>query len=377
MTGSDEAAARPARRVPMADPVREYRELRTAIDAAVGRVLESGRYVLGETVEDFERAVAERLGVCRAVGVGSGTDALRLALVALGIGEGDEVVTSPFSFIATATAILDVGATPVFADVDPRTLNLDPDAAADAIGERTAALLPVHLYGQMADMAAFETLAERHGLALIEDAAQAFGAREGGGRPAGGIGTASSFSFYPTKSLAAAGDAGMVVTDDPALADRLERVRNHGRDPTGAHAGPGTNSRLDALQAAILGAKLGRIDEWTRQRRAHAAAFDEALADVEGIRAPGRRDGAGHIFHQYTVRADDRGALRARFDEAGVDTAVFYGRPLHREPVVENRCRVAGPLEESERAAREVLSVPVFAHLDEAELDRVRGVLVG
>lgn len=377
MKGSDEVVARPAGRVPMADPAREYRELRTAIDAAVGRVLESGRYVLGETVEAFERAVAERLGVRRAVGVGSGTDALRLALVALGIGEGDEVVTSPFSFVATATTILDVGATPVFADVDPRTLNLDPDAAAAAVGERTAALCPVHLFGQMADMAAFEALAERHGLALLEDAAQAFGARDGRGRPAGGIGVASCFSFYPTKSLAAAGDAGMVVTDDPELADRLERLRNHGRDPTGAHAGPGTNSRLDALQAAILGAKLARIDDWTRRRRAHAAALDDALAGVEGIRAPGRGDGGGHIYHQYTVRAADRDALRARFDEAGVDTAVFYGRPLHRERVVEGRCRVPGSLEESERAAAEVLSVPVFAHLSEVELDRVRGVLVG
>lgn len=377
MKGSDEAAARPAGRVPMADPAREYRELRTAIDAAVGRVLESGRYVLGETVEAFERAVAERLGVRRAVGVGSGTDALRLALVALGIGEGDEVVTSSFSFVATATTILDVGATPVFADVDPRTLNLDPDAAAAAVGERTAALLPVHLFGQMADMAAFEALAERHGLALIEDAAQAFGARDGAARPAGGIGVASCFSFYPTKSLAAAGDAGMVVTGDPALADTLVRLRNHGRDRTGVHAGPGTNSRLDALQAAILDAKLVRVDEWTERRRAHAAVYGEALLEVERIRPPGRRDGAGHIFHQYTVRTADRDGLRARFDDAGIDTAVFYSRPLHREPAVASRCRVVDSLEETERAAAEVLSVPVFAHLSEGELDRVRGVLLG
>jgi len=377
MTGSEEGAARPARRVPMADPVREYRELRTEIDAAVARVLDSGRYVLGEAVEAFERAVAGRLGVRGAVGVGSGTDALRLALVALGIGEGDEVVTSPFSFIATATAILDVGATPVFADIDPVTLDLDPAAAAAAIGERTVALLPVHLFGQMADLGSFETLAERHGLALLEDAAQAFGARDGGGRPAGSVGRASCFSFYPTKSLAAAGDAGMVVTDDPGLAARLEGLRNHGRDPSGAHVGGGTNSRLDAIQAAILATKLSRVDEWTERRRAHAAVYDEALRDADGIRPPSRRAAGGHIFHQYTVRATDRDALRARFDDAGVDTAVFYARPLHREPAVATRCRVASSLEEAERASREVLSLPVFAHLVEAELARVSGVLVG
>lgn len=377
MTGSEGPAARPLRRVPMADPVREYRELRSEIDAAVARVLDSGRYVLGDTVAGFERAVAERLGVCGAVGVGSGTDALRLALVALGIGEGDEVVTSPFSFISTATTILDVGATPVFADIDPLTLDLDPEAAADAIGGRTAALLPVHLFGQTADLASFEALAGRHGLALVEDAAQAFGARDGADRPAGGVGRAGCFSFYPTKSLAAAGDAGMVVTDDPGVAARLEALRDHGRDSTGAHAGAGTNSRLDALQAAILETKLGRVDAWTERRRAHAAAYDEALRGVEDVRPPGRRAGAGHIFHQYTVRASDRDALRARFDVAGVDTAVFYARPLHHEPAVAARCRVAGSLEEAEKASREVLSLPVFAHLSEAELDRVRGVLVG
>ena len=361
----------------MADPGREYRELRTEIDAAVRRVLDSGRYVLGDAVTRFESAVARRLGVRAGVGVGSGTDALRLALSGLGIGPGDEVVTSPFSFIATATTILDVGATPVFADIDPITLNLDPAAAAEAIGERTVALLPVHLFGQMANLAPFEALAARRGLALVEDAAQAFGARDASGRRAGGIGHAGCFSFYPTKSLAAAGDAGLVVTDDPALADRLERLRNHGRDRSGALAGPGTNSRLDALQAAILEVKLERVDEWAERRRAHAAAYDEVLRAVEGVRPPAVGDGGGHIFHQYTVRADDRDALRARLDDAGIDTGLFYARPLHREPAVQGRCRVAGALDETEHAAREVLSLPVFAHLSEAELERVRGVLVG
>lgn len=377
MTGSDRGTERAARRVPMADPAREYRELRIEIDAAVARVLDSGRYVLGEAVARFESEVARRLGVSSAVGVGSGTDALRLTLAALGVGEGDEVVTTPFSFIATATAILDVGATPVFADIDPVTLTLDPAATAAAIGARTAAVLPVHLFGQMADLGPFERLAECHGLALIEDAAQAFGARDGDGRPAGGIGRASCFSFYPTKSLAAAGDAGMVVTDDPGLARRLAGLRNHGRDSSGEHAGPGTNSRLDALQAAILEVKLGRVDAWTERRRGHAAVYDEALREVEEVRPPGRRPGGGHIFHQYTVRAADRDRLRARFDEAGVDTGLFYARPLHREPAVARRCRVAGALEETERACREVLSLPVFAHIDEAEQDRVTGVLVG
>jgi len=381
MMGSDGAAERLLRRVPMADPAREYEELRARIDAAVRGVLASGRYVLGEVVADFERAVAGLVGVRAAIGVANGTDALRLTLVALGIGRGDEVITTPFSFVATATAILDAGATPVFADIDPSTLNLDPAAAEEAVGERTAALLPVHLFGQMADMPAFEELARREGLALIEDAAQAFGAKEeppdGRARPAGGVGIAGCLSFYPTKSLGAAGDGGMIVTDDPALADRLRRLRDHGRGGTGARLGAGTNSRLDALQAAILATKLDRLERWTERRRAHAAAYDRALAPAVDVTPPGVREGARHIYHQYTVRAADRDALLARFDGAGVDASVFYDPPLHRLPALEGRCRVSGSLAAAERAASEVLSIPVFAHLGEAERARVSGVLSG
>lgn len=375
--------------VPMAAPAREYDELREEISAAVERVLASGRYVLGETVERFEEAFAARVGVRHAVGVGSGADALELALRAAGIGPGDEVITTPFTFVATATAILATGARPVFADVDPDTFTLHPEAAAAAIGPRTAAMVPVHVFGLMADMGALSAVAERHGLALIEDAAQAFGATipSEGGPPlrAGACGTLGCFSFYPTKSLGAAGDGGLVTTDDVELAERIRRLGNQGRDPAGVHREPGRTSRLDAIQAAVLAVKLPRVDAWAARRREHAAAYGRALEGRQGVEPPLEPAGYLHTFHQYTVRAEDRAALRRALSDVGIETAVFYDPPLHRADMlggtrtsagVEGRAGHRGAeLPDAERLAGKVLSIPVFAHLREDERDRVAAVL--
>ena len=367
-------------KVPLSDPVREFRDVRDAALAAVGEVLSSGRYILGETVEAFEEEFAALVGARHAVGVASGTDAVELALEALGVGPGDEVITTPFTFLATATAIMSTGATPVFADVLPDTFNIDPDAVAAAVTPRTAAIVPVHLFGQMADMDALDTVAERHGLPIVEDAAQAFGASrvaaDGAISHAGGVGAAGAFSFYPTKSLGAAGDGGIITTSDAALADRLVRLRNHGRTSAGAHSEPGHNSRLDAVQAAFLSAKLPVVDSWTEARRAHAAAYGAALADVAGISPPTVGEGNRHIYHQYTVLCHGRGRVKAAMSAAGVGCATFYDPPVHRLEALAGRdwrtdgCPVADEL------ATRVLSIPVFAHLESAERELVADTLV-
>ena len=375
----------PGSRVPLSDPVREYRELEREIDEALKRVLRSGTYILGETVEAFETAFAERVGVGFAVGVASGTDALALALQALGIGAGDEVVTSPFTFVATATAILATGATPVFADVLPDTFNLDLGAVDARITDRTAAIVPVHLFGQMADMVALEDVAAAHGLAIVEDAAQAFGATQAFGAPrssgtgetrcAGTVGVAGCFSFYPTKSLGAAGDGGMITTDDSGLAARLRRLRNQGRRPTGEYAEIGHNSRLDAVQAAILHAKLGRVDAWAEQRRGHAFAYDVALAEGPGIRPPVTAEGNRHSFHQYTVLCHGRARVAAAFEKADIASAIFYDTPLHRLEALASLGVPEGSLPVAEELAGRVLSIPVFAHLAAPERARIVDVL--
>lgn len=362
--------------VPLQDPGREYRARRDEIDAALARVAGSGRYVLGREVEALEEEVARRVGVGHGVAVGSGTDALVLTLRALGIGNGDEVVVPAFTFFATAEAVVRAGATPVLADVRASTFNLDPVAARAAVTPRTAALVPVHLFGQMADLEALGELADRHGLALVEDAAQALGAARtaGPGRVrAGAAGRAGCFSFYPTKNLGALGDGGMVVTDDGSLAARVRRLRDHGRDPDrGEHREVGYNSRLDALQAAVLRAKLPKLDEWNGRRRGHARAYDGALAGREGLVAPGVAAGSRHVYHQYTLRCPgDRDGLRKTLEDRGVGHGVYYPRPLHRIRALRGRARTAGELFEAERACREVLSLPVFPFLEDGERHRV------
>lgn len=369
--------------VPLIAPAREYEELRDAIDAALASVLESGRLVLGETVERFETAVAEYVGARAAVGVASGTDALRLSFEALGIGPGDEVVAPAFTFVATAGAILQVGATPAFADVDPATFNLDPAAAEAAVTPATAAIMPVHLFGQMADMTALEAIATRHGLAMVEDAAQALGSSQtvarGASGPAvqaGASGAAGCFSFYPTKNLAGIGDGGLVTTSDAQIAERIRTLREPGRWTSSPEQTTiGCNSRLDAVQAVVLSVKLEKLDEWNDRRRAHANAYHEALAAVEGITRPPEGEGNRHVYHQYTVRCADRDEVETRLRDAGIEYGVYYPAALHRLDALAHLGYGEGAFPEAERAAKEVLNLPVFAHLNEEERDRVIAAL--
>ena len=359
--------------LPVFDPAPETEAHWDALNAAFQRVLRAGRFIGGPEVEAFEAEAAAFLGAPHAVGVNSGTDALVLALRALGVGPGDEVVTTPFSFFATAEAISAVGAAPVFADVDPRTFNLDPDAAGAAVTERTRAVLPVHLYGAPADLGRLSALCERRGLVLIEDCAQSFGARHAGaGAMTGTRGAAGAFSFFPTKTLGAYGDAGLLVTADAAVAERARALRAHGARRKYYHEELGYNSRLDALQAALLRVKLPHVEAANAARRRAAARYDRLLAGADGLVTPAPVP--GHVYHQYTVRIPDgrRDAVQAALRARGVETAVHYPVPLHRLPMYAPagaRCPVA------ERLAGEVLSLPLWPALDDATADRVARAL--
>jgi len=353
--------------VPQAAPGLRFERYRTEIDTAIARTLDKGQYVLGPAVEAFEAAFAQWLGVRHCVGVNSGTDALGFALRALGIGEGDEVIAPSLTAAGTALAILHCGAEPCFADVDPLTRCLDPRAFKAAIGPRTAAVIPVHLYGHPADMPAIMAIAERHGLAVIEDCAQAAGAHMNG-RKAGSFGRAAAFSFYPTKNLGAVGDGGAVVTCDAALAEKLRRLRAYGwEDERRISVSLGFNSRLDELQAAILTALLNHVDEGNCERRAIAARYREALRGG-AIALP--CDHPGAVYHQFAVESGDRDALmKGLCDEAGIGTAVHYFPPLHEQPVFS--AAAGAPLPETERLSRQLLSLPIQPEIAGRHFDRI------
>jgi dTDP-4-amino-4,6-dideoxygalactose transaminase len=353
----------------MVDLRAQVAELRPALDAALAEVLESGAFVRGPFVARFEAALSGFYDGAHTLGVGNGTDALQLAYMALGIGPGDEVITSALSFVATAEAAALLGAVPVFVDVDPRTFNLDPDALEAAVTPRTKAIVPVHLYGQAADMDPILSVARRHGLAVIEDAAQSVGARYRG-RLTGLLGDVGCLSFYPSKNLGAYGDGGALLTTDDALAERLRRLANHGTERKYFHTEVGINSRLDALQAAILSVKLPHLAAWTAARRQAADRYDTHLAGCEGVAVPYRAPEAEHVFHQYTIRvpAALRDGLAAHLKARGVPTMVYYPVPLHRLPVFAHLGYAEGSLPEAERAAREVLSLPMHPHLTEAQI---------
>ncbi|MGQ9713038.1 MAG: DegT/DnrJ/EryC1/StrS family aminotransferase [Desulfotomaculales bacterium] len=375
-------------KIPVLDLTRQYNTIRKEIDAAVARVLSSGRFILGSEVEAFEQEVAEYLGVRHAIGVASGTDALLLSLRALGIGPRDAVVVPSFTFFATAGVVHNVGATPVFVDIDPHTLNIDPRnveerlATDPTLRAKTKAIIPVHLYGQMADMDEIMAIAREYELFVIEDAAQAIGA-EYRGRKAGSIGHLGCFSFFPTKNLGAYGDGGMVVTNDDELAERVRMLRVHGARPKYYHHLVGYNSRLDALQAAILRAKLPHLPEWSAARQRLAARYDELLREIDGLVLPYRATDRTHIFHQYTIRVlgGKRDALRAYLAEQGIATEVYYPLPLHLQPCFRHLSYREGDLPESERASREVLSLPMFPELTEEEqgyvAEEIRGFFKG
>ncbi|TCJ18875.1 DegT/DnrJ/EryC1/StrS family aminotransferase [Rubrobacter taiwanensis] len=348
-------------KIPMLDLSVEIEALWDEINAAVQRVLRSGQFIMGPEVEGFEREAAEYLGVRHAVGVNSGTDALVIALRALGIGSGDEVIVPSFTFFATAEAVSLVGATPVFADIDPRTYNVAPERIEERITSRTRAILPVHLFGQAVQMDRIRAIARDNRLVVVEDVAQAFGG-EYRGRKLGSIGDAGAFSFFPSKNLGAYGDGGLIATDDDDVAEQARMLRTHGAKKKYHNETIGYNSRLDALQAAILRVKLAHIDEWNEGRRAAARRYGEMLADVSGVETPYEASHIRHVYHQYTVRVRDGGrdAVRERLAEAGVGTMVYYPVPVHLLPVY---AASGYELPATEAASGEVLSLPIWPQM--------------
>jgi dTDP-4-amino-4,6-dideoxygalactose transaminase len=355
-------------RIPFLDL--HLREESDQIHAAIDRVIRSGWYVLGPEVDAFEQEFAAASGVSHAIGTGNGTDALAIILRALGIGPGDEVITTPLSAAYTALAIMMAGAQPVFADIDDERLTLDPDATERAITPRTAAVLPVHLYGQPADMARLSALTEKHGLALIEDCCQAHLATCNGA-PVGSFGVAGAFSFYPTKNIGALGDGGAVVTRDAALAARMKRIRNGGQSDRYHHTEPGINSRLDEMQAAILRTRLPFLRRRTEQRRALATRYRSRLSDAP-VRVPLAID-AGHVYHLFPVRTVRRSPLQAHLRSAGIETLVHYPVPIPRQPAFVSAA--PGGWEIADAVAQQVLSLPLHPALSIAEVDSVAAAI--
>lgn len=357
--------------IPFLDLRAEYRALREELEEAVHRVLESGQFVLGPELQALQEELARFCGTRFAWGVASGTDALRLALAALGVGPGHEVITTPFTFVATANTISRAGARPVFVDIRPDTLNLDPAHLEAAITTRTRAIVPVHLFGHPADMDPVLEIAGRCGIPVIEDAAQAIGARYGG-RVVGSMGAVGCFSFYPTKNLSAYGDGGLVVTQDPDLAAVLDVLRNHGRQRGTLYYYDrvGFNSRLDELQAAILRVKLRHLPAWTERRRAIAALYNQLLAQAP-VRLPVEREGVYHVYHQYTIRAPKRDALAEALAREGIATMIYYPLPLHLQALYQGLGLAKGALPEAERAAQEVLSLPLYPQMTDQQVVQV------
>ncbi|WP_216320693.1 DegT/DnrJ/EryC1/StrS family aminotransferase [Deinococcus aestuarii] len=358
-------------RIPILDLSPEIDELWDELNAAVQRVMRSGHFIMGPDVLAFEEEVAAYLGVKHAVGVNSGTDALIIGLRALGIGSGDEVITTPFTFFATAESISSVGATPVFADIDPKTYNIDPAEVRRHITPRTRAIMPVHLYGNPCEMDEIMAIAEEHGLLVIEDCAQSFGARYRG-KQTGTIGNVGAYSFFPSKNLGAFGDGGLLVTDDDDVAELARMLRAHGSRKKYHNEMLGYNSRLDTIQAAILRVKLPHIDRWNEGRRRVAATYNELLRDVSGIVTPELSE--GHVFHQYTIRLTDadRDEVQKRLEEQGIGTMVYYPVPQDQLPIYEEKYSVQP---QSALAAGQVLSLPIGPCLGRVEQVQVKAAL--
>ncbi len=358
--------------VTMADPAAEYRALKPEIDGAVQRVLASGRYVLGPEMEALERELAAMTGCAHAVAMNSGTDALLLALVAAGVGEGDEVIVPGFTFFATAEAVTHARATPVFVDIDEATFNIDVNDVARRLTPRTRAVIPVHLFGQCPDMAALDALCREKNVIVIEDCAQALGA-DYDGRNACTWGAFGCLSFYPTKNLAAAGDAGMVLCADPEHARTLRMLRHHGSERTYEHRYVGYNSRLDELQAAVLRVKLAHLARFDEMRLRNAKRYRERLTGTS-VTLPAEHGRGRHVYHQFTIRSPRRDAIRDALTAQGIATGVFYPQPVHRQPAY-SASYASVTLPVSERASAEVLSLPVHPFVDEAAIDRVCAVI--
>jgi dTDP-4-amino-4,6-dideoxygalactose transaminase len=355
--------------VPILDLKAQYRGIKSELDAAVLRVLENAQFILGPEVAAFEEEFARYCGAAEAVGLNSGTSALHLALLAAGIGAGDEVITTPFTFVATAAAIVYTGARPVFVDIDPASFNIDVQQIERAITPRTRALLPVHLFGQPADMDAIMDIARRHGLVVIEDAAQSHGA-EYQGRRVGGIGAMGCFSFYPAKNLGACGEGGAVVTNDAAYARRIRLLRDWGSERKYIHDVKGYNYRMEGMQGAILRVKLRHLEQWTETRRAHAARYGELLAGC-GVRLPAAMPYARHVYHVYSIRSADRDTLRTALQQAEIQTGIHYPVPIHLQPAYADLGYARGAFPAAEQAAAEVLALPIYPEMSDAQLQEV------
>jgi len=357
-------------RVPLVDLDSLHRPIRGEILEGIARCLDRQNFILGEEVANLEEGIAAYCEVPFALGISSGTDALLVSLMAYGIGPGDEVVTSAFSFFATAGVVSRLGATPVFVDIEEESFNLDPARVEEKLTERSRIIVPVHLYGQCAEMAPVLALAEERGLVVVEDAAQSIGARDIEGRRAGSMGNIGAFSFYPSKNLGAIGDAGMVVTREEGLWETLKRLRTHGASRDYLHETVGGNFRMDALQAAALSVKLRYLDEWTRKRRERARSYDALFAESElsedgSVTTP--KAPFDHVYHQYVIRAREREALRAHLADEGIGTAIYYPVPLHLQPCFRDLGYTEGDFPAAERAAKESLALPMFPALTEEQ----------
>ncbi len=359
-------------KVKLLDLVPQYESIKEEVHEALDDVLSSQRFILGPKVEELEAMIGDLCGVGHAVGVASGSDAILISLMALGIGPGDEVITTPYTFFSTVSSITRLGAKPVFVDIERATYNIDPSAVDAAITERTKAILVVHLFGQSAEMKAILSASERRGIPVIEDACQSIGASYGG-RMVGSMGTAGCFSFFPSKNLGGYGDGGMIVTGDADFASEARLLRVHGGRDRYYHDVIGLNSRLDALQAAVLLVKLGHLGEWNDRRRENAAYYSEGLSGADGIEVPYIDKDAVHVFNQYVIRSADRDGLRSFLSEAGVGCEVYYPVPLHMQRCFSFLDRGKGDFPEAERAALQTLAIPVYPEISRAEQDYVIG----
>lgn len=355
--------------VPYLDLRAQYRGIKAEIDAAIAGVLDSCQFVLGSEVARFEEEFARYSGASECIALNSGTSALHLALLAAGVGAGDEVITVPFTFVASVAAVLYAGARPVLVDIEPRTFNMDPAAIEAAITSRTKVILPVHLYGQAADMDPILEIARRHSLIVIEDAAQAHGA-EYKGRRAGSIGDIACFSFYPAKNLGAYGEGGAVTTNNATYAKTVRMLRDWGQDRKYHHVLRGFNYRMEGLQGAILRVKLRHLEQWTERRRALAEAYSQALAECD-VERPAEMPWARHVYHLYTVRSKDRDGLQKALLEEGIQTAVHYAEPVHVQPAYSDLGYARGAFPEAEQAAGEVLSLPMYPEMTDEQIQQV------
>ncbi len=360
--------------VPLLDLKEQNDALRPDIEAALGRVLDSNGFILGGEVAELEKELAQYCGTRYAIGCASGSDAILLALMALDVGAGDEVITTPYSFFATVSAITRLGAVPVFVDVDPVTYNIDVSQLEAAITGKTKAIEPVHLYGQCADMQPIRNIAARHGIPVVEDAAQAIGAEEDGVR-AGAMSEIGCFSFYPSKNLGGMGDGGFMTTDDDALDAKMRALRVHGSEVRYYHKWVGLNSRLDGFQGAVLRVKLPHLESWTEKRRANAAGYSRLFTDAgvtEQVGLPAERPNARHIYNQYVIRVpNQRDALRAHLTEKGVGTDIYYPVPLHLQECFGYLGHSEGDMPEAERAARETLALPIYPEMTDGQQEYV------